>query len=116
MSCPEIGLQFWNKSLAKMNDHLQALLDGRQYSEEIKEQAAMRVVFGGEDPNEVIRIMHNHNVYVLNNWVNNYRKKIEDGLITLPAMTEKQRQDIHLLRQRNKELEKALKDANLMIL
>lgn len=99
-----------------MNDHLQALLEGRQYSEEQKEQAVMRVLFGGEDPQEVIRIMDIHSVYALNNWVIAYRKKIETGLITLPPMTEKQRLDLQALRQRNKELERALKDANLMIL
>lgn len=32
-----------------MNDHLQALLEGRQYSEEHKEQAVMWVLFGCED-------------------------------------------------------------------
>ena len=99
-----------------MNDHLQALLDGRQYSEEHKEQAVMRVLFGGEDPQDVIRIMDIHSVYALNNWIVTYRKKIEAGLITLPPMTEKQQQDLQALRQRNKELERALKDANLMIL
>lgn len=57
-----------------------------------------------------------HNVYALNNWVAAYRKKIEIGLITLPPMTEKQRLDLQALRQRNKELERALKNANLMIL
>ena len=99
-----------------MNDHLQALLEGRQYSEEHKEQAVMRVLFGGEDPQEVIRIMDIHSVFALNNWVAAYRKKIEIGLITLPPMTEKQQVDLQALRQRNKELERALKDANLMIL
>ena len=99
-----------------MNDHLQALLAGRQYSEELKEEATMRVVFGGEDPHEVIRILDIHNIYVLNNWVTAYKKQIEAGLVTLPPMTEKQRLDVQDLRQRNKELERALKDANLMIL
>ena len=99
-----------------MNDHLQALLEGRQYSEEQKEQAVMWVLFGGEDPQEVIRIMDIHSVYALNNWVTAYRKKIETGLITLPPMTEKQRLDLQAICQRNKELERALKDANLMIL
>ena len=37
-----------------MNDYLQALLDRNQYSEEVKGQAVFRVLFGGEDPQEVI--------------------------------------------------------------
>jgi transposase-like protein len=98
-----------------MNEHLQALLERNQYSEELKEQAVLRVIFGGEDPHDVSHALDIHNVYVVNNWVNAYRKKIETGLITLPPMSEKQKADLLALRQRNKELERALKDANLMI-
>ena len=99
-----------------MNDHIKALLEQRQYSEELKEQAVYRVLFGGEDSHQVIESLDIHNVYALNNWVAIYRKKIETGLITLPPMTEKQKSDVQSLQQRNKELERAVKDANLMIL
>lgn len=37
-------------------------------------------------------------------------------MISLPLMTEKQKRDLYTLQQRNKELERAVKDANLMIL
>jgi transposase len=99
-----------------MNDHIRALLDGRQYSEELKEQAVFRVLFGGEDPYQVMESLDIHNIVVLNNWVNLYRKKIETGAITLPPMSSKNKTDNAALQQRNKELERALKDANLMIL
>jgi transposase len=99
----------------KMNDHLQALLDRNQYSEELKEQAILRVLFGGEDSQDVMESLGIHSIYTLNNWVMAYRKKIETGLVTLPPMSEKQKQDLQSLQQRNKDLERALKDANLMI-
>ncbi|MCC6186193.1 MAG: transposase [Chitinophagaceae bacterium] len=98
-----------------MNEHLQSLLERNQYSEELKEQAVLRVLFGGEDPYDVCQALDIHNVFAVNNWVNTYRKKIESGLITLPPMSEKQKADLQALRQRNKELERSLKDANLMI-
>jgi len=98
-----------------MNEHLQSLLERNQYSEELKEQAVLRVIFGGEDPQDVSHVLDIHNIHVINNWVNAYRKKIENGLITLPPMSEKQKADLLSLRRRNKELERALKDANLMI-
>jgi transposase-like protein len=98
-----------------MNEHLQALLDRNQYSEPLKEQAVLRVLFGGQDPHEVSRLLYIHNVYALNNWVAAYRKKIETGLVTLPPMSDKNKADLKAIQQRNKELERALKDANLMI-
>lgn len=99
-----------------MNSYIQTLLEQRQYSPEVKEQAVLRVLFGGEDPHQVIENLDIHDIYTINNWVNIYKRKIEDGLITLPPMTEKQKQNLHALQQRNKELERAVTDANLMIL
>ena len=55
------------------------------------------------------------NVHTVNLWVTAYRRKIQEGLITLAPMTEKQKQDLHALQQHNKELERAVKEANLMI-
>ena len=99
-----------------MNNHIQSLLQSREYSEELKEEVAIRILFGGEDLANVMECLNISSIYVVNNFVNIYRKKIESGLITLPPMNEKQKQDLHALQQRNKELERAVKDANLMIL
>ena len=99
-----------------MNNYIQSLLEQRQYSPEIKEEAVFRVLFGGEDPYHVIENLQIHDIYTINNWVTTYKKKIEVGLITLPPMTEKQKQNLHALQERNKELERAVRDANLMIL
>lgn len=98
-----------------MNDHIKHLLIQRQYTQEIKDEA-IRVLFYGESVVEVAESLGIHSVQAINHWVNAYRKKIEEGLITLAPMTDKQKRDLHILQQRNKELERAVKEANLMIL
>ena len=99
-----------------MNEHIQNLLNQRQYNEDIKEEAILRVLFNGESAFDVAEAMEIHSVQTINLWVNAYRRKIQEGLITLSPMTEKQKQDLYALQQRNKELERAVKEANLMIL
>ncbi len=99
-----------------MNEHILNLLTQRQYSEEVKDEAILRVLFNGESALDVAEAMEIHSVTTINLWVNAYHRKIEEGLITLTPMTEKQKQDLHSLQQRNKELERAVKEANLMIL
>jgi len=99
-----------------MNEHILNLLTQRQYSEEVKDEAILRVLFNGESAVDVAEAMEIQSVQTINLWVNAYRRKIQEGLITLAPMTEKQKQDLHSLQQRNKELERAVKEANLMIL
>ncbi len=100
-----------------MNSHIQSLPQSREYSEELKEEGAIRILFGGEDPSNVMECFNISSIYVVNNFVIIYRKKVESGIITLPQVDEKQKHDLlHALQQRNKELERAVKDANLMIL
>ena len=55
-------------------------------------------------------------MYTINNWINAYRKQVEKGLITLPSMKKELKDDPDAIKKRNKELEKALKEGNLMIL
>ncbi len=99
-----------------MEDHIRELLERYQYGEEVKEIAAFRVLFGGEEPKQVMQEFGIHSIYTLNHWVAAYRKRIDQGLISLPPMSEKQKQNLAALQQRNKDLERALQDANLMIL
>jgi transposase len=99
-----------------MQDHIRELLNRYQYSEEIKEAVAFRVLFGGEDAKQIMQELGIHSIQTIHHWVASYQQKIEQGLISLPAMNEKQKQNVEALKQRNKDLEKALQDANLMIL
>jgi len=53
---------------------------------------------------------------MLRNWVLLYQRKIQTGLITLPAMKKSRTQDITDLKQRIEEFVYALNQANLLIL
>ncbi len=99
-----------------MQDHIQDLLQRFQYSEQLRETAVFRILFGGEEPSQVMADLDIHNSYTLRNWVNLYQRKMQTGLLPLPAMTTTQKQEVHALKQRNAELEQALQQANLLIL
>jgi transposase len=99
-----------------MEEHIRALLQRFQYSEQFKETAAFRVVFGGETLNQVMADLDIHNSYSLRNWVSFYQRKLQTGLFVSPAMTRTQKRDVQALQQHNGELEQALQQANLLIL
>jgi transposase len=99
-----------------MQDHLQDLLQRFQYSEQLRETAVFRILFGGEDISQVMADLDIHNSYTLRNWVSLYQRKIQTGLLTLPAMTHSQKQEMQALKQRNADLEQAMQQANLLIL
>lgn len=54
-------------------------------------------------------------VHTLTNWIKLYKKKLEAGAITLEPMEKKGKVKVAALRQRVKQLEKALDKANVMI-
>ena len=99
-----------------MEEHIRALLQRFQYCEQFKETAAFRIVFGGEEPSQVMADLDIHNRYTLRNWVSLYQRKLQTGLFVSPAMTRTQKRDVQALQQRNDELEQALQQANLLIL
>ena len=99
-----------------MEEYIRALLQRFQYSEQFKETAAFRIVFGGEEPSQVMADLDIHNSYTLRNWVSLYQRKVQTGLFVTPAMMRTQKRDVHALQHRNGDLEHALKQANLLIL
>lgn len=59
-----------------MNEHILNLLAQRQYSEEVKEEAIVRVLFNGESVVDVAGgAMEINNVHTINFWVTAYRRK-----------------------------------------
>ena len=99
-----------------MEEHIRALLQRFQYSEQFKETVAFRVVFGGETLSQVMVDLDIHNSYTLRNWVSLYQRKLQTGLFVSPTMTRTQKRDVQALQQHNDELEQALQPANLLIL
>ena len=99
-----------------MEEHIRALLQRFQYSEQFKETAAFRIVFRGEAPSQVMADLDIHNSYTLRNWVSLYQRKVQTGLFVTLAMTRTQKRDLHALQQRNAELGQTVQQANLLIL
>lgn len=99
-----------------MQDHIRDSLNRFEYSPQLRETAVFRILFDGQELSQVVTDLGIHSSYTLSRWVRAYQRKIETGLITLPAMTIQQKQDLQALQQRNLDLEQALRDANLMIL
>lgn len=58
-----------------MNSQIQSLLVSREYSEELQEEVAIRILFSGEYPANVMECLNISSIYVVNNFVNIYRKK-----------------------------------------
>jgi transposase len=99
-----------------MQEHIRDLLSRFQYSEQLRETAVFRILFGGEEVSQVMEDLGIHSGYTIRSWVQLYRQKMQTGLLTLPAMKQAQKRDMAALKQRNEELEQTLQQANLLIL
>lgn len=93
----------------------QIIKDRGQEAEKFKERVAFEVLFEGKDPKEIVEAYQLASVHTVQMWVSQYSGKIKEGLITLPAMTEQEKEDLLALKKRVKDLEKSLEQANLLI-
>jgi len=85
------------------------------FSEEFKEKLVELVVYKNLSAAQVARKYDLPNTHMLINWINNYKKKLEKGAVTLAPMEKPKTKDSMLLKKRVKDLEKALEKANVMI-
>lgn len=93
----------------------QILLDRHEYTQEFKDQIAFEVLYEGAEPKELQELYALSNIQAVHLWVNNYRKRLEEGIVALPLMTEEQKENVKALQKRVKELEKALEKANTLV-
>ncbi|WP_161888279.1 hypothetical protein [Pontibacter russatus] len=63
-----------------MEDHSRELLNRYQYSEKVKEAAAFRVLFGGEDAKQIMQELGIQNVKTIHHWWLATSKKLSKGL------------------------------------
>jgi transposase len=99
-----------------MKDLLEQIINDRgQQVEKFKERVAFEVLFEGKDPREIMEAYQLASIHTVHMWVSQYRDKIKEGLITLPAMTEQEKGNLQALKKRVKELEKSLEQANVLI-
>lgn len=93
----------------------QIILNRYEFTQEFKDQICFQVLYECRNIDELVKeyeIPSNHTLIL---WIRNYKKRLEEGMITLPAMTEEQKKNIVALQKRNKELESALEKANVLI-
>jgi transposase len=93
----------------------QIIKDRDQSAEKFKEKVAFEVLFEGKDPKEIVEAYQLASVHTVQMWVSQYNGKIKEGLITLPIMTEQEKENLLALKKRVKDLEKSLEQANLLI-
>jgi hypothetical protein len=74
-----------------MEDHVRELLNRYQYCKEVKETVAFCVLFGGEDAKPIMKELGIHAIQTVRHWVVSYQQQIEQGLIYMPTMNEKQK-------------------------
>ena len=102
MSYSEIGCQIFTQNRPQRRtvtrqDHIRDLLSRFQYSEQLRETAVFRILFGGEDISQVMEDLGIHSGHTLRSWVQLYRQKMKTGLLTLPAMKQAQKRDMAAL-------------------
>ena len=85
------------------------------FSEEFKEKLVELVVYKNVSAAQVAKKYDLPNTHILINWINNYKKKLEEGAVTLAPMEKPKTKDTVLLKKRIKDLEKALEKANVLI-
>jgi transposase len=93
----------------------QIILNRYEFTQEFKDQICFQVLYECRNIDELVKeyeIPSNHTLIL---WIRNYKKRLEEGMITLPAMTEEQKKNLVALQKRNKELESALEKANVLI-
>src|SRR6266496_5003193 len=91
------------------------MLERFSFSKKLKEELVGLVIYRGMDAKDVANRYGLPHVNTLNNWIKLYKKKLEAGAITLEPMEKKTKVKTAALRQRIKQLEKALEKANVMI-
>lgn len=86
-----------------------------EFSEEFKQKLVELVVYKNVSAEQVAKKYDLPNTYMLINWINNYKKKLEKGAVTLAPMEKPKTKDTAVLKKRIKDLEKALEKANVLI-
>ncbi|MDR6968769.1 transposase [Flavobacterium arsenatis] len=74
----------------------QIIKDRNQSAEKFKEKVAFEFLFEGKDPKEIVEAYQLASVHTVQMWVCQYKSKIKEGLITLPIMTEQEKETYQL--------------------
>lgn len=86
-----------------------------RFSERLKEELILKIVYQNYSIAKLTKRCRLPNAQTLNNWVNNYKRKLSKGAVTLLPMEKSKLKDVQALRKRIKQLEKSLEKANVLI-
>jgi transposase-like protein len=86
-----------------------------EFSEDLKEKIIIQVLYQSQPAKLVAKKYGVPNVHIIANWIRIYKKNLEKGAITLPAMQKPKRKDTKALNKRIRQLEKSLEKANVLI-
>jgi transposase-like protein len=86
-----------------------------EFEEEFKEKLVELVLYKNVSAEQVAKKYHLPNITILINWINNYKRRLEQGAVTLVPMEKPGTKDTAALKRRIKDLEKALEKANVLI-
>jgi hypothetical protein len=84
------------------------MLEQFKFSDELKRKAGAACGLSKSPPKRPCKQYGFPNAHMLVNWVNIYKRLLENGAITLPPMQSKKKKDTPALKQRIKQLEKFL--------
>ena len=91
------------------------MLEQFSFTDEFKEKLVLLVMYQNQLVKEIAKSYNLPNTYILNNWINLYKKKLEKGVVTFIAMNSTNKKDPAALKQHIKQLEKTLEKAKVMI-
>ena len=91
------------------------MLEQFAFSAEFKEKLVLLVMYRNQSVKEVAKSYNLPNSYILTNWINLYKKQLEKGAISVPALNPDKKKDPAALKQHIQQLEKALQKANVLI-
>jgi len=91
------------------------MLERFKFKAELKDKLVHLVMYQGAEVSDLVKKYRLPHAATLRNWIALYKKKLEKGAITLPLMKTTKKETLKALEQKNKELEKALEKANVMI-
>ena len=91
------------------------MLEQFSFTDEFKEKLVLLVMYQNQLVKEIAKSYNLPNTYILNNWINLCKKKLEKGVVTFIAMNSTNKKDPAALKQHIKQLEKTLEKAKVMI-
>ena len=84
------------------------MLEQFSFTDEFKEKLVLLVMYQNQSVKEIAKSYNLPNAYILNNWINLYKKKLEKGVVTVISMDPTKKKDPAAFKQQIKQLEKAL--------